>query len=68
MHVCSTLLLFARAPGEIVAQVADCALKYLLCCKVEEAVLDTIRSGKMTKDLAICVHNTTKVRCACCWS
>lgn len=28
---------------------------------LEEAVLETIRAGKMTKDLAICVHNTTKV-------
>ena len=25
-------------------------------------MLDTIRAGKMTKDLAICVHNTTKAR------
>ena len=31
------------------------------CADLEEAVLETIRAGKMTKDLAICVHNTTKV-------
>ena len=31
------------------------------CTALEEGVLDTIRAGHMTKDLAICVHNTTKV-------
>ncbi|KAK9796625.1 hypothetical protein WJX73_002592 [Symbiochloris irregularis] len=31
------------------------------CADLEEAVLETIRAGKLTKDLAICVHNTTKV-------
>ena len=36
-------------------------LKLRLCWQVEESVLDTIRAGKMTKDLAICVHGTTKV-------
>ncbi len=28
---------------------------------LESAVIETIESGKMTKDLAICVHGTTKV-------
>ena len=31
------------------------------CTALEEGVLETIRAGHMTKDLAICVHNTTKV-------
>ncbi|KAK9814180.1 hypothetical protein WJX72_001721 [[Myrmecia] bisecta] len=31
------------------------------CQDVEEAVVETIESGHMTKDLAICVHGTTKV-------
>ncbi len=28
---------------------------------VQAAVIETIESGHMTKDLAICVHGTTKV-------
>lgn len=32
------------------------------CHDLEAAVVDTIKAGKMTKDLAICVHGTTKVR------
>jgi isocitrate dehydrogenase len=28
---------------------------------LEAAVIETIEAGKMTKDLAVCVHNTTKV-------
>lgn len=31
------------------------------CADLEAAVLDTVRSGKMTKDLAICVHKTNNV-------
>jgi isocitrate dehydrogenase len=31
------------------------------CAKLEEATIATIEDGKMTKDLAICVHGTTKV-------
>lgn len=31
------------------------------CADLEEAVVETIEQGKMTKDLAICVHGTTKV-------
>jgi isocitrate dehydrogenase len=31
------------------------------CSDLEAAVIETIESGKMTKDLAICVHGTTKV-------
>ena len=31
------------------------------CADLEAAVIETIESGKMTKDLAICVHGTTKV-------
>lgn len=31
------------------------------CADLEAAVIETIESGKMTKDLAICVHSTTKV-------
>ncbi len=37
---------------------------YVCVCNtqdLETAVIDTIKAGKMTKDLAICVHNTTKV-------
>ena len=29
---------------------------------LEDAVIETIESGKYTKDLAICVHQTTKVK------
>lgn len=29
---------------------------------LEDAIVETIRSGKMTKDLAICVHNTNNVK------
>eukprot|EP00955_Chlamydomonas_euryale_P052234 355094-Chlamydomonas_euryale.AAC.10 len=32
------------------------------CERLEEAVLSTVADGHMTKDLAICVHGTTKVR------
>lgn len=31
------------------------------CSDLEAAVIETIESGNMTKDLAICVHGTTKV-------
>lgn len=31
------------------------------CTDLEAAVIETIESGSMTKDLAICVHGTTKV-------
>eukprot|EP00879_Flechtneria_rotunda_P033412 GHRR01037001.1.p1 GENE.GHRR01037001.1~~GHRR01037001.1.p1 ORF type:complete len:415 (+),score=153.36 GHRR01037001.1:154-1398(+) len=31
------------------------------CSDLEAAVIETIEAGKMTKDLAICVHGTTKV-------
>lgn len=31
------------------------------CTDLEEAVVETIAAGHMTKDLAICVHGTTKV-------
>ena len=31
------------------------------CDALEAAVIETIESGAMTKDLAICVHGTTKV-------
>jgi isocitrate dehydrogenase len=31
------------------------------CADLEAAVIETIEQGKMTKDLAICVHGTTKV-------
>lgn len=31
------------------------------CSDLEAAVIETIEQGKMTKDLAICVHGTTKV-------
>ncbi|GFR41816.1 hypothetical protein Agub_g2587 [Astrephomene gubernaculifera] len=31
------------------------------CHDLEAAVIETIQDGKMTKDLAICVHGTTKV-------
>lgn len=31
------------------------------CGDLEKAVVDTIEAGHMTKDLAICVHGTTKV-------
>lgn len=39
---------------------------------LEAAVIETIESGKYTKDLAICVHGTTKARLlhleqACCF-
>lgn len=43
------------------------AYSYLFPCiflgpqELEEAVIETIQAGKMTKDLAICVHGTTKV-------
>ncbi len=33
----------------------------LFCSELEAAVVETIESGAMTKDLAICVHGTTKV-------
>ena len=33
----------------------------VFCNRLEEAVLDTIRAGKVTKDLAICIHGTNKV-------
>jgi len=32
------------------------------CQHLEDAIIDTIRSGKMTKDLAICVHGTNDVK------
>ena len=31
------------------------------CDALEAAVIETVEAGKMTKDLAICVHGTTKV-------
>lgn len=31
------------------------------CSDLEASVIETIEQGKMTKDLAICVHGTTKV-------
>lgn len=31
------------------------------CSALETAVIETIETGKVTKDLAICVHGTTKV-------
>jgi isocitrate dehydrogenase len=31
------------------------------CSTLEEATIATIEDGQMTKDLAICVHGTTKV-------
>lgn len=31
------------------------------CTALEAAVIETIEAGKMTKDLAICVHGTTRV-------
>lgn len=31
------------------------------CNSLEAAVIETIEAGKMTKDLAICVHGTTRV-------
>jgi hypothetical protein len=31
------------------------------CTDLEAAVIETIEAGQMTKDLAICVHGTTKV-------
>lgn len=31
------------------------------CTDLEEAVIETIEGGAMTKDLAICVHGTTKL-------
>ena len=31
------------------------------CDALEASVIETIKAGKMTKDLAICVHGTTKV-------
>lgn len=31
------------------------------CDALEEAVIETVKAGKMTKDLAICVAGTTKV-------
>lgn len=43
------------------------------CTALEAAVIETIEAGHMTKDLAICVHGTTKVRgrppagCGRCW-
>ena len=43
------------------AKLDDNAELAKFCQELEEAVLETIRAGKMTKDLAICVHNTTKV-------
>ena len=32
------------------------------CSDLEEAVVQTVRDGHVTKDLAICMHGTTKVR------
>jgi isocitrate dehydrogenase len=32
------------------------------CLALEDAIVETIKSGKMTKDLAICVHNTNNVK------
>ncbi len=31
------------------------------CADLEAAVLETIEAGHVTKDLAICIHGTTKV-------
>lgn len=31
------------------------------CADLEAAVIETIEAGKVTKDLAICIHGTTKV-------
>jgi len=31
------------------------------CAQMEQAVVDTIRTGQVTKDLAICIHGTSKV-------
>jgi len=31
------------------------------CGDLEKAVIKTVEQGAMTKDLAICVHGTTKV-------
>lgn len=38
---------------------ATCTHTYLQ--DLEAAVIETIEAGKFTKDLAICVHQTTKV-------
>jgi isocitrate dehydrogenase len=31
------------------------------CENLEASIIETVESGKMTKDLAICVHNTNNV-------
>jgi len=31
------------------------------CNTLETVIIDTVRAGHMTKDLAICVHNTNDV-------
>ncbi len=35
---------------------------FRFCERLEKACIETIESGKMTKDLAICVHGTTAVK------
>ncbi len=36
------------------------------CGDLEKAVIKTVEQGAMTKDLAICVHGTTKVGKSSC--
>jgi isocitrate dehydrogenase len=49
------LLLLCRAKLDSNAELAE------WCTALEAAVIETIEQGKMTKDLAICVHGTTRV-------